>query len=279
MLKENGYKVDIHLMPNLPGSSYEQDVKMLDEILYDQKIQADQLKIYPCAIVPFTKIKEWYDNGQFVPYPEDKLFELIKNFKKKVQTYKRLNRIIRDIPSTYIQAGYSNKSVNLRQLMQKDMKDNNWSCKCIRCREINNNEIDIYDIQLKHIIYKASDGDEHFISYETNDYLIGFIRLRIVDKVSEQLDILKNCALIRELHVYSNLCCVGDNNKKSMQHRGFGKQLIKKAEEIACHYGKYKIAIISGTGVRDYYRKLGYKLEDTYMIKKLHNPFSLCIIQ
>ena len=101
MLKENGYKVDIHLMPNLPGSSYEQDVEMLNNALYDDRLQADQLKIYPCAVVPFTKIKEWYDKGEYKPYDDKLLFKLIKDFKQRVQPYKRLNRIIRDIPSTY----------------------------------------------------------------------------------------------------------------------------------------------------------------------------------
>jgi elongator complex protein 3 len=30
-----------------------------------------------------------------------------------------------------------------------------------------------------------------------------------------------------------------------------------------------KIAVISGIGVRSYYRKLGYRLSNTYMIKKI----------
>jgi len=126
LLKNNCYKVDIHIMPNLPGSSYEIDCNMMNQVLYDERIQVDQYKIYPTAIVPWTKIKKWFENGEYVPYPDTKLYELIKKFKIKVQKYKRLNRIIRDIPSHYITGGYSDKCVNMRQMFQNDIKKNGW---------------------------------------------------------------------------------------------------------------------------------------------------------
>lgn len=277
LLKENCYKVDIHLMPNLPGSSYIKDKEMLEASLYDERLQVDQYKIYPTAIVPWTKIKKWYEDGSYVPYSDLELYELIKDFKQKVQKWKRLNRIIRDIPSSYISGGYDKKYVNMRQLLQNDMKKNNWKCNCIRCREIGSNKVDVNDIELKIIKYDASGGMEYFISYETSKYLIGFIRLRINGKDANTLDVLKDCALIRELHVYSNLNSVGYNIDQSMQHKGFGKKLIKEAEEIAINNKVYKMAIISGTGVRNYYKKQGYELKDTYMIKYL-NKNSHCVI-
>jgi ELP3 family radical SAM enzyme/protein acetyltransferase len=266
-------------MPNLPGASYDIDKEMLDEILYDQRIQVDQYKIYPTAIVPFTRIKKWFDEGSYIPYDDMKLYELIKDFKKKVQKYKRLNRIIRDIPGHYIEGGYSTKYVNMRQLLQDDMRLNKWNCKCIRCREIkgncvsrNNNELNEF-IKLNIEKYRGSDSDEYHISFDTNcdkNYLIGFLRLRLnKEDDSQVLPCIKGCALIRELHVYSNLNSVGDNIEGSLQHKGFGKQLVAKAEEIAVDNGYSKMAIISGTGVREYYRKLGYSLVDTYMIKNI----------
>jgi ELP3 family radical SAM enzyme/protein acetyltransferase len=269
LLKDNGYKVDIHLMPNLPGSSYEQDIQMLNDALYDDRLQADQLKIYPCAVVPFTKIKEWFDEGIYVPYDDKKLFQLLKDFKMRVQPYKRLNRIIRDIPSTYISGGYTSKSVNMRQLLQSDMQKNGWKCRCIRCREVGDNKVDDSKVEMKKLYYRSSKGDEYFISFETEEYLIGFIRLRINNSPAELLDVLKDAALIRELHVYSNVSCVGEKNEMSMQHKGYGRRLVEEAERIAIHNNMNKIAIISGTGVRNYYRKLGYTLQDTYMVKTL----------
>lgn len=277
LLKENCYKVDIHLMPNLPGSSYEKDRDMLNSSLYDPRIQADQYKIYPTAIVPWTKIKKWFDEGSYIPYSDLHLVELIKNFKQKVQKWKRLNRIIRDIPSSYISGGYDKKYVNMRQLLQDDMIKNNWKCNCIRCREIGNNIVNFNDVKLETIEYDASDGKEYFISYETDKYLIGFIRLRLNGENPNVLPVLKDCALIRELHVYSNLNNVGNNCELSMQHKGYGKKLIENAEKIAIDNGFKKMAIISGTGVRNYYRKFGYYLEETYMIKNLDK--NKCVIQ
>ena len=273
LLKNNCFKVDIHIMPNLPGSSYDIDKKMLEEILYDQRIQVDQYKIYPTAIVPYTKIKKWFDEGTYVPYDDLLLYELIKDFKKNVQKYKRLNRIIRDIPGHYIEGGYSKKFVNMRQLLQDDMKANKWGCKCIRCREIKGNKVNIDNIKINIETYTASDSDEYHISFDTDcekNYLIGFLRLRLNKEENKNLlDCIKGSALIRELHVYSNLNSVGNNIEGSMQHKGFGKKLIAKAEEIAIENGYKKVAIISGTGVREYYKKLGYNLIDTYMIKNL----------
>lgn len=275
MLKENCYKVDIHLMPNLPGSSPEKDINMLTSVLHDNRLQVDQIKVYPCAVVPFTKIKEWYDNGTFVPYDDQKLFEIIRDFKREVWPYIRLNRIIRDIPSSYISAGY--KCVNMRQMLQDDMKKNNWKCRCIRCREIGGKSINDEEIELKTIKYRGSEGDEYYISFETSEYLIGFIRLRINTMPKYTLDVLKDAALIRELHVYSNLSMVGTKKDASMQHRGYGKRLVEEAERIAMKNGLKKIAIISGTGVRNYYRKLGYQLEESYMIKNLSKQ-NRCVI-
>lgn len=272
LLKNMCYKVDIHIMPNLPGSSYEKDKEMLDAILYDERIQVDQYKIYPCAIVPWTKIKKWYEKKKFIPYSDEKLFELIKDFKIKVQKYKRLNRIIRDIPSTYISGGYSKYFVNMRQLLQNDMKKNKWKCNCIRCREIKDNYISIDNIQMNITTYKSSNADEYHISIDSkceNDYLIGFLRLRLNKDYKNVVPVLHNAGLIRELHVYSNLNDVGNNIPESMQHKGYGKMLVKKAEEISLENGFTKTAIISGTGVREYYKKIGYNLLDTYMVKNL----------
>jgi ELP3 family radical SAM enzyme/protein acetyltransferase len=271
LLKNNCYKIDAHFMLNLYGSSPEKDRLMLNEILENPDLQVDQLKIYPCAIVPFTKIKELYEAGLYIPYDDNHLYELIKEFKMKIKKYFRINRIIRDISGHYIIAGYSQQSVNMRQILNNDMKKNNWCCNCIRCREIKSNHIDDNDITLNVIEYKGSNGDEYFISYETEKYLIGFIRLRLNYETdnSKIMPVLINSALIRELHVYSNLSNVGSKDSNSYQHKGFGKNLILKAEEIAKLNGFNKIAIIAGTGVRNYYKKFGYNLIDTFMVKDI----------
>jgi ELP3 family radical SAM enzyme/protein acetyltransferase len=271
LLKNNCFKIDAHLMLNLYGSSPEKDKEMLNNILELQELQVDQLKIYPCAIVPFTKIKELYEAGLYIPYDDNYLFEIIKEFKIKIKKYIRINRIIRDISGHYIIAGYKQQFTNMRQLLKEDMNKNNWVCNCIRCREIKNNDINHDETSFEIINYNGSNGIEYFISLINKNYLIGFIRLRILIDFdySKILSILHDCALIRELHVYSNISIVGSSNSNSCQHKGYGKKLIAKAEEIAKEYKYNKIAIISGTGVRNYYRKLGYELKETYMIKNI----------
>jgi len=270
LLKDNCYKIDGHIMLNLYGSSVEKDAIMLDKILTDPDLQLDQLKIYPCAIVPFTKIKELYEKGIYIPYNDKYLYELIKNFKIKITKQFRINRIIRDISGHYIIGGYSQQFTSIRQVLENDMKANGWKCHCIRCREIKGNIVNYDDIKLEVLEYPASDGKEYFISYETDKYLIGFIRLRIVNiDIINKGTVLENCGLIRELHVYSSLTNVGDNDSFSLQHKGYGRKLIEKAEEITKSFDIPKLAIIAGTGVRNYYRKYGYELVDTYMIKSL----------
>jgi ELP3 family radical SAM enzyme/protein acetyltransferase len=267
LLKNNCYKIDGHLMLNLYGSSVEKDKQMLDEILTNPELQLDQLKIYPCAVVPFTKIKELYEAGIYKPYDDKYLYELIKYFKMNITKQFRINRIIRDISGHYIIGGYSQQFVSTRQKLLEDMKINNWSCKCIRCREIKGNKIENAELEIME--YEASGGTEYFISFESGNYLIGFIRLRLNKDNNKILSILENSALIRELHVYSTLSNVGNNDTHSLQHKGYGRRLIEKAEEIAKLNGFNKIAIIAGTGVRNYYKKFGYSLIETFMIKSL----------
>ena len=79
----------------------------------------------------------------------------------------------------------------------------------------------------------------------------------------------KDCAFIRELHVYGQLVEIGKISTLGTQHKGYGKKLVKEAEKIAQEKGFSKLSVISGVGVRGYYEKIGYHKEGTYMIKKL----------
>ena len=80
---------------------------------------------------------------------------------------------------------------------------------------------------------------------------------------------LEGAALVREVHTYGEQVKVSDEMSGASQHIGLGKRMMLKAEEISRKNGYKKIAVISGVGVREYYRKLGYKLEGTYMVKGL----------
>ncbi len=255
LLKNYGFKVTYHFMPNLPGSSTELDFQMFKELFNDARWQPDQIKFYPTVVVKGSLLYTWYKQGKYQAYSDEELQDLIIKCKAVVPPYVRIIRLIRDIPSQSIVAG--NKITNLRQIM----KQRGVKCNCIRCREVGNLKKD--KIRFNIIKYQASKGMEYFLNYESADkkYLYAFCRLRITknSKIAP--------ALIRELHVYGKLVPIG--GEKKIQHSGLGKKLIKKAEQIAKRNKVNKLAIISGVGVRNYYRKLGYRLEKSYLIKKI----------
>ena len=77
--------------------------------------------------------------------------------------------------------------------------------------------------------------------------------------------------MVRELHVYGSIVPIHSRDPTKFQHQGYGMLLMEEAERIAIEeHGSTKMAVISGIGTRHYYRKLGYKLEGVYMVKKLN---------
>lgn len=256
LMKRYGFKVTYHFMPALPGSSPAKDLAMFKEFFTDSRFQPDQIKFYPTVVVEGSLLYDWYKDGNYKPYTDKQLENLIIKCKEFVPEYVRIIRLIRDIPGESIVAG--NKITNLRQVIQ----DKGVLCRCIRCREVK--EKKMADWHIKTTKYKASLGVEHFISAESLDgkTLYGFCRLRI-DKSSPIAP-----AIIRELHVYGNLVSVGKKSGE-VQHLGIGKKLMAIAEKIAKDEGLEKIAVISGVGVRDYYRKQGYRLRNTYLEKNI----------
>ena len=267
LLKHNCFKLDVHLMPNLYGSNPQKDIQMFDEVLYNPLLQADQIKIYPVSVVPWSVYENMYKSGKYKPYSDEKLKEVLIYAKTRMHPWIRLNRVIRDIPISYIEGGCSEP--NMRQSLSKIS-----NCKCIRCREVKGKEIK--EAYRKIRTYESNYGTEIFISYETSDetVLYGFIRLRIPWRKSNipTFPELKNSAFIRELHVYGDLSGVGQS--KGSQHKGFGTKLLKDAERIALYNGYSNITVISGNGVRNYYRKRGYNVttQHGYLKKHMFNP-------
>jgi len=368
MLKEAGFKVDIHLMPDLPGSSVDKDMEMFRDVLYSPDMQADQWKIYPTSVVRHSAIEKWYEEGTYVPYADTDhgmpLLEVVMQAKAMVHPWIRLNRVIRDIPAISILGG--NDDTNMRQKVAGIMKDRGIKCDCIRCREVRDRATPA-DIEVAELVvrqYQASEGTEYFISFEspikepmapltppppepplslvqagvlcaillalvfagTLGHVLGgvlavallalpllplltsslsklmvkettkdadevegeatgllrhhpdrpiiyaFLRLRINGDSSVNIfDELKNSSLIRELHVYGILIAVKDKTeyKGRAQHSGFGRKLIDRANQITKEHGLSKIAVISGDGVKGYYRKLGFEDEGEYLTRAL----------
>jgi elongator complex protein 3 len=265
LLRDSAFKIGYHFMPGLPGSSIEKDIEMYKKIFSDPNFKPDHIKIYPTQVIKNTELERMYYNGEYNPYTKEELIELIIKLKQMTPKYCRIMRIMREFPRKWIVAGVIN--INLRQEVKKIMEKRGMKCNCIRCREIGFKErkVDVKDVEIKIMKYNANKGKEFFIEAICDDALLGLIRLRFPHKPF--IPILKDKALVRELHVYGRALKVKER-EKGVQHRGIGKMLLETAENIAKE--KYDaIAIISGVGVREYYRKFGYRLRENYMIKKI----------
>ena len=274
-LKNAGFKIGFHIMPGLPGSNMQKDLKLFEKLFKDSRFKPDQLKLYPCQVMPGSRLEKDYWKGKYKPYSKEQIEKVLIKMLKLIPRYCRVMRVMREIPPEYIVAGTIN--IDLRKDIEEELRQKNVKLKEIRYREIgfamrDKREINL-DLKLKKTKYKASCGDEYFLEIvgservqasplkqrrNNDDVLFGLLRLRIVGKG----------AIIREVHVYGQSLKLGEEGKFS-QHRGLGKWLIAEAEKIAKKNKVKKLRIISGIGVREYYEKLGYVLEGSYMVREI----------
>ena len=266
LMKDSFLKVGYHMMPGLPGSSVKKDVEMFKELFSNPDFKPDALKIYPCMVIEGTELFDLWKAKKYKPLTTAVAAKMLAEVKKYIPTYCRIMRIQRDIPTTMISAGVDR--TNLRQYVSKLLKEKKIKCKCIRCREPKGRKIDFSKVVIKRLDYSASGGKEVFLSAEAGDVLLGFCRLRIPYKPFRP-EITPKSAGIRELHVYGAAVPVGERGE-AVQHRGLGRKLMLEAERIAKEeFNCSKMLVISGVGVREYYKKTGYKKDGVYVSKKL----------
>ncbi|MCH7851058.1 MAG: tRNA uridine(34) 5-carboxymethylaminomethyl modification radical SAM/GNAT enzyme Elp3 [Nanoarchaeota archaeon] len=264
-LKKAGFKIGYHIMPGLPGSSIKHDIEMFKEIFDSPNFKPDQIKIYPCQVLKGAAMEHLYYAGKYIPYNLEETARIIIKTLLLTPNYCRIMRIMREIPPTYLIAGV--KTINMRKDVEEKIRESGETVNEIRFREIgfalrDNREIKT-DLHLKTTEYKASGGTEFFIEWvNEDDILFGLVRLRLEDNSKEM-------ATIRELHVYGPTLKLNESAKEEWQHKGLGKKLMKEAERIAKESGHKKIRVISGVGVREYYKKLGYTIDkDNIYVEK-----------
>ena len=303
LLKDAGFKINYHIMPGLPGSDLKKDFQMFKELFSNSTFQPDMLKIYPTVVTKNTKLYSMWKKGEYQPLGNAEFAKFILKIKREIiPPFVRIARLVRDVPTSSIMAGPTIS--NLRQMIAHESQ-----CPCIRCREVKSdytirdlpamlrslkekadytsltkntvsteseNSIakQAEKIILDRINYDASDGKEIFLQYVSANKkkLFALLRLRIPSENNTQhfIPALRNSALIREVHTYGKLAQINQHDKNSPQHIGLGKRLMQEAERITKkEYGLKKIVVISGVGVRNYYRKLGYKLQNTYLKKDI----------
>ena len=294
LMKNYGFKVCFHLMPGLPGSTPAQDLEWMKEVFENPDFRPDFVKIYPCVVLPTAELKGWWEAGKYEPYDDATLIKLLVQWQTFVPEWTRVMRLMRDIPVNNILDGA--RFSNLRQILteqpqklrsivgesfwkQHKLAENPWRPRDIRSREIG--FADLPKISAENLVpklirrdYDASDGREVFLSFETQDqeHLLALLRLRLPSEdASPQFfrGVFAGAALVRELHSYGGEVDIGEGQGLG-QHRGLGKKLLQEAERIAREeWGCRQVTIIAGVGTRGYYAAQGYRLCNTYMVKKL----------
>lgn len=270
LLRAAGFKIVLHWMPNLLGATLETDRDDFAKLWDDVHLRPDEIKIYPCQLLENADLYQFWERGEYHPYTTEELIELIADVKTTIPRYCRVNRIVRDIPSNNVVEG--NKRTSLRQDIQQLLSQRGQRCQCVRCREVRSQEIEPEELAFDDLSYASGISEEHFLSYQTeDDRLAGFLRLSLPDRDAPDLGLvdLKRAAIVREVHVYGQSLQVGRVVEGVAQHSGLGTELMERAEALAAGRGYRRLAVIAALGTRGYYRKLGYRLGETYMLKDL----------
>eukprot|EP00037_Helgoeca_nana_P019771 m.193992 g.193992 ORF g.193992 m.193992 type:complete len:561 (+) comp24994_c0_seq2:3632-5314(+) len=272
--KDAGFKVVSHMMPDLPNMGLERDVEGFIEFFENPAFRPDGLKLYPTLVIRGTGLYELWKTGRYKSYPPSVLVDLVARILALVPPWTRVYRVQRDIPMPLVSSGVEHG--NLREHALARMADLGTKCRDVRTREIGiqeiHNKVRVDQVELIRRDYVANQGWETFLSYEDpeQDILIGLLRLRKCSKLTYRPELKGRCSIVRELHVYGSVVPVSSRDPSKFQHQGFGTLLMEEAAKIArVEHGSVKLAVISGVGTRDYYRKLGYELEGPYMVKDI----------
>jgi elongator complex protein 3 len=267
LIRLAGFKIQVHWMPNLYGSSPDKDIYLYKELMNSPEFIPDEVKIYPCSLIDNTELMEVHKKGLWKPYSYDELNDVITQNIIDTPRFVRISRVIRDIPSTDIVVG--NKLTNLRQIINELIHQKGAIIKEIRSREIQTTHVSVNDLHMHITPYETIVSSEYFIEYvDKNDDIAGFLRLSL-PKIPQALSELSDAAIIREIHVYGQSLDIGSKSTGHAQHIGLGKSLILKAENIAKINNYRNLAVISSVGTRDYYRKNGFKDGILYQRKLL----------
>jgi elongator complex protein 3 len=269
LLRQAGFKIHAHWMPNLYGSAPDLDIADYARMFSEPDFHPDELKIYPCSLIESAELMQRYQDGSWQPYTHAELLKVLVGAFERTPEYCRLTRVIRDIPSTDIVVG--NQLTNFRQIVEDELRQQGTRSGDIRQREIGQQEVATAALHLDTVQYTTSVSDEIFLQYITAErHIAGFLRLSLPkpDLAPLHPD-LNGAAMIREVHVYGQALGIGASAEGKAQHLGLGKQLIEHAVALARERGFRYLAVISAIGTREYYRKRGFEDRVLYQVREL----------
>lgn len=269
LLRQAGFKIHAHWMPNLYGSTPDDDIADYARMFGEVDFRPDELKIYPCSLIESAELMQRYQDGTWRPYTHDELLRVLLACFRQTPEYCRLTRVIRDIPGTDIVTG--NKMTNFRQLVEDELRRHGERSPDIRAREVGQQQITMDDLTLDEVWYETSCTQEVFLQYITPARdIAGFLRLSLPHPQDPPItDVLAGAAMIREVHVYGQALGIGEAAAGKAQHLGLGTQLIERAAALARERGCTRLAVISAIGTRPYYRKRGFVDEALYQVRTL----------
>jgi elongator complex protein 3 len=268
LLRAGGFKIVLHWMPNLLGATPESDRADFPRLW--EGLCPDEIKIYPTQLLENAPLYENWKRGEYRPYTTEELIHLIADVKSTIPRYCRVNRIIRDIPSTHVVSG--NKRTSLRQDVQVEMVRRSTHCDCIRCREVRGEKVKTATLRLHDLVYHPDGAEEHFLSFVTpEDKIAGFLRFSLpgADSPATGLSDLEGAAIIREVHIYGQSLAVGTEQSGAAQHTGLGTRLLAEADHLASAKGYRRMAVIAAVGTRYYYLERGFERGGLYLVKML----------
>lgn len=272
-----GFKIHAHFMVNLLGSTPHDDKVDYLRFVGPGPFQPDEVKLYPCALIEGTRLVRRHESGEWRPYTEDELLDVLAADIVSTPAFCRVSRMIRDFSSKDIVAG--NKKPNLRQMVERRLAvSGRERVREIRYREIVSDAPDPAELEMDVVAYSTPTSEERFLQWVTPEGKIaGFLRLSLPDqrfvaecskRYGEDAPVGAGEAMIREVHVYGVAARVGQEGTAA-QHRGLGRSLVARACELALEAGFGRINVISAVGTREYYRSLGFLDHGLYQQKAL----------
>lgn len=258
----------------------------------------DHIKIYPTMRLPFTKIEKW-GKDRWDPYSEKEggqiLMDVLSQIVIGLPPWVRIARLIRDFQEATkknLGYGYTSDTIksNMAQMVDNRLKKEVGNYQEIKNREVRNTRVDLSKSFLDLHSYRdcvqnpEMEGTEFFGSFEApmeksgSPRLVGLFRLRC-NKNSSAIKEVNDAAILREVHVYGGYVPTGvevGKDSHTVQHRGFGKMLVKMAEVIAYLRGYDRMVVISAPGTMGYYAKCGYHRNGRYMEKTMDWRLVMC---
>ena len=266
-LRAAGFKLHAHWMPNLLGATPAGDAADYRRLFDDRDFRPDELKLYPCLLVASAALAAHHARGEWHPYGDETLVELLAGCIEATPRWCRLTRVVRDFSAHDVAAG--THTANLREVAERALAARGARVAEIRSREVRGRAVDAGELRLLDTAYATSIGGERFLEFATReDQIAAFARValpaeRAADPRARRLRAPARGARVRQLAAARRAQRRGSPARRSRPCAG------RCRGALARDAGFRTLAVISAVGTRPYYRRLGFADGDLYQHRAL----------